>query len=262
LTRERNRAALLQELAARKWFAGTDVTADELMRRLGDGKAHYEAYLRTFMELVAESQGKQRWLEKTPWHFHYIPEIRAAFPNVKFLVMVRDPRDVVVSIAKYGWVENNPGRILRTSLAWRWAMRFMRGRLAEREDDHLFVRYEDLARDPDKVLASINALLGLHLSLATLDQPQFGVMATSNSSFGGSERGIHTASIGRWRQTMSADLAQQINYLLQAELAAFDYEVEESHALPLATRLKLGVMGAAYDSAKRSRRILFPLVRR
>ena len=262
LTSEKNRAALLEELAARDWFSGTDVTAEQLMERLGERKTRYEDYLGTFMGLVAESQGKRRWLEKTPWHFHYIPEIRNAFPNVKFLVMVRDPRDVVVSIAKYGWIENTDDRMLRTALAWRWATRFMRGQFGERSGDHLFVRYEDLARNPDEVLNAINALLGLDLRLSTLNHPEFGVMATSNSSFGGSERGIHTASIGRWRQVMSTDLARRIDHLLEAELRGFGYEVEHSRGLPLAARLELRLMGSAYDTAKRSRRILFPLVRR
>jgi len=262
LTREQNRAALLAELAARNWFSGTDVTPEQLMQRLGERKTHYEAYLGTFMELVAEGQGKRRWLEKTPWHFHYIPEIRNAYPNVKFLVMVRDPRDVVVSIAKYGWIENSANRMLRTALAWRWATRFMNAQFAARGDDHLFVRYEDLARNPDQVLAAINAFLGLDLSLASLDRPEFGVMASSNSSFGGAERGIHTASIDRWRQVMPRAVARQISHLLERELTAFGYAADTSPALPFATRAKLGVMASTYDAAKRARRILFPLVRR
>lgn len=262
LDRESNRALLLAELEARDWFNGTDVSREQLEARIGEENTEYEAYLRHFMALVAESQGKERWIEKTPWHYHYTKEIRRAFPNSRFLIMVRDPRDVVLSITKYGWTTNTPNRMLRTAIAWAWAMRLVRRLFSPPHGDFVFIRYEDLVSDPEKVLDAINALLGLKLDLTALSGSEFGVMAASNSSFGEGDRGIHTASVGRWKKNLPDDLARQMNFVLRGIADSFGYVTNESPRPPLPTRIKLRAMQLVYGTAKRSRRILFPLMRR
>lgn len=44
--------------------------------------------------------GKNRWAEKTPAHIHAISRILAIYPNAKILLIIRDGRDVAISLRK------------------------------------------------------------------------------------------------------------------------------------------------------------------
>lgn len=65
---------------------------------------------------TAISNGKSRWLEKTPSHIYHLDRIFQIYPDSRVLLMIRDGRDVAVSLNKrWGnfersvrrWVEDN-----------------------------------------------------------------------------------------------------------------------------------------------------------
>lgn len=107
--------------------------------------------LRDF-ELAAWETGARRLVEKTPKHVQYISDIFTLRPRAKIVLMIRDGRDVAVSIRKrigdigYGirrWIEDN-----EASRAW-WSDPRVR-----------LVRYEDLVADFSGVTTSVFHFLG------------------------------------------------------------------------------------------------------
>ena len=69
-----------------------------------------------YFDLLTISENKNRWIEKTPKHIYSIPLLRKLFPGSKFIIILRDGRDVACSIeARYGsleegikrWIEDN-----------------------------------------------------------------------------------------------------------------------------------------------------------
>ena len=99
----------------------------------------------------AVARGKHRWAEKTPMHVRLIDRIFARYPDARIVFMVRDGRDVTVSMRKrFGdfltgldrWVEDN-----RLGLAWQDDPRVMR------------VRYEDLVKRYDETMPRICAFI-------------------------------------------------------------------------------------------------------
>lgn len=52
------------------------------------------------MQVAAKSLGKHRIVEKTPKHVLYIDKMLSIFPDSKFVIPVRDGRDVAASIKK------------------------------------------------------------------------------------------------------------------------------------------------------------------
>jgi len=46
----------------------------------------------------AQRQLKERWVEKSPYHIHYLDKILEIAPKAKIIVMLRDGRDVACSI--------------------------------------------------------------------------------------------------------------------------------------------------------------------
>jgi hypothetical protein len=55
---------------------------------------------RLFWDKNTIAAGKQRWVEKTPVHVHAIGRILEIYPDARILIIIRDGRDVAVSLRK------------------------------------------------------------------------------------------------------------------------------------------------------------------
>ncbi|MEX3008759.1 sulfotransferase [Hoeflea sp. TYP-13] len=116
-------------------------------------------YMRLLRE--ASSTGKRYLIEKTPEHITFIPVIRANIANSRFVIPVRDGRDVVASLIRRGFDLEIAIRdwIYRNTLA-----------LAEQNrPDVLVYRHEDLVKDPKTTIGLICSFLEIEYSDALLD---------------------------------------------------------------------------------------------
>jgi hypothetical protein len=96
-------------------------------------------------ELIANQ--KERWVEKTPKHIQYIDRIFSIFPKAKVIVMLRDGRDVTVSIRK---------RFGDSKLAaQRWIEDNKAGLKFEDDSRVTFLKLEDLTEDPQSAIRKI-----------------------------------------------------------------------------------------------------------
>jgi len=114
--------------------------------------------LSTILGQYARKHGKQRWGEKTPGHFRYVPLIKAAFPDAKVISVIRDPRDVSLSLRKVPWSSNN---VLHHAWHWRQYVRLSQRYRTWYEDDYLEIKYEDLLSDPRTTLEELCDFLHL-----------------------------------------------------------------------------------------------------
>ncbi|MGI9019983.1 MAG: sulfotransferase family protein [Solirubrobacterales bacterium] len=127
--------------------------------------------VRTAFELYAESRGKPRWGDKTPAYLTNLAEIHGALPEVRVVHIIRDGRDVVLSVMRMP----EPDRPLRRPdtiglAAKRWSKRIERARRqAERLPHYMEVRYEDLVTDPEPVLRSVCEFVELPWEAGMLD---------------------------------------------------------------------------------------------
>lgn len=112
----------------------------------------FEGVLAALVQLQATQHGKARGGEKTPLHYKYLPEILTGFPDSPVLYLMRDPRDVVLSMRK-AWNSS----IGEGSQVWNEA--FVRFRHATDPNLHL-IRYEDLVKDAAGVTQEMCAALG------------------------------------------------------------------------------------------------------
>lgn len=96
--------------------------------------------------------------EKTPVHAGYLPRIRRVFPESKIVWVYRDGRDVALSMRKVPWMSPN---LAVNFLVWLFYYH-KQVRAAKYYPNHtLFVRYEDLVVQPEKVLGRVADFLGL-----------------------------------------------------------------------------------------------------
>ena len=115
-----------------------------------------------------EKCGGEIWLSKEPGLMGHAVEIAANFPNAHFIYLVRDGRDVAVSMVRKRHYANT----MRQGMA-RWK-REQEGMLTALEDTRVAnmthtIRYEDLITSPEAVLSPIMESVGLEFEASQLE---------------------------------------------------------------------------------------------
>lgn len=156
--------------------------------------------------------------------------LRDLYPGAREIFLVRDFRDMVASMLAYN-AKKGSGDFGRDRVesdeAW---LEYLRQNFAvlhttwqQRDEPDSLIRYEDLVRDPDPVLARLLHRLGLDASpgvvsalLATTQAPELQGHGSSHSP---------AASIGRWRLDLSPEMQVNLNRVFSDLLEAFGYGV-------------------------------------
>jgi hypothetical protein len=154
----------------------------ERMRAIGSRPSGGEA-VRVVFELYAEAHGKRRWGDKTPAYLTNIAEIGRALPEARFVHIIRDGRDVALSILAMPERDRpmrNPQEV--ATVATRWARRIERARRQAAEElgasqgsadvtggRYLELRYEELVRAPDELLRRVCEFVDLPFDATMLD---------------------------------------------------------------------------------------------
>jgi hypothetical protein len=120
--------------------------------------------VRAFYRLYAQRFGKSRWGEKTPGYGLCMEAIERLLPEARFLHIVRDGRDVAVSVRNL-WFR--PGDTME-AIAKDWCDR-IRATRAQRVRHVLEIRYEGLVERPDPVLRRICGFVELPFDAVMLD---------------------------------------------------------------------------------------------
>jgi hypothetical protein len=167
------------------------------------------AFLDLLYTRYAAQNGAARWGDKTPIYASYIPLLHALFPQAQFIHIIRDGRDVALSMLdKWGEKEMHVDLYFA---ARNWTRRIRQAQAAGRRlgpDQFHRLYYEDLVRDPEAELRAICAFLGEQLEEQMLAHHR---LAQRKEDAGGFHEAVRrppsTQRIGRWRREMAtADL--------------------------------------------------------
>ena len=124
--------------------------------------------VRAFYRLYAEQAGKRRWGDKTPGYLRKMGLIGRTLPEARFIHLIRDGRDVAVSITGLHF---GPDTVREAAQRWVKRVRVAREQ-AERVEHYLEVRYEDLVEDAEPTLRRICEYVELPWDPAMLDYHQ------------------------------------------------------------------------------------------
>ena len=160
----------------------------------------FAGVLDTLLAIYARQRGKVRGGDKTPLNYLSLPEILGAFTDSPIVYLMRDPRDVVLSMRK-AWNAS----IAEATRTWNTA--FLRLTEAPTGRVHV-VRYEELVEDPAAVTRQLCVALSeeyepgmidlvdrvpeqlkvlRHLDLAKLDGPVVASSVGSHTAMSGAE---------------------------------------------------------------------------
>jgi hypothetical protein len=103
-------------------------------------------------DLLAISQNKKRWVEKTPKHIRSISLLRKLVPGCKFVIILRDGRDVACSMeVRFGSLEEGINR---------WVKDNRTGEAFWKDPDFHVVKYEDIVSDTVETMKKLFHFLG------------------------------------------------------------------------------------------------------
>lgn len=147
-------------------FHFSDAERTQLFERIASTPTRSHAtVLATILSAYAERQGKARWGEKTPKHMHALGDIWQTFPTARVVLVLRDPRDVVLSLRQVNW---EPGNMIEHLRQWRAAARYAATYAASHADRFMVLRYEDLLNEASAVTERLCRFLGLRFEPAML----------------------------------------------------------------------------------------------
>ena len=185
------------------------------------GLSHAEAYrfaVEAPFRAYARAHGKERFGDKTPAYLHAVDELLAVWPDARIVVLVRDARDVALSIVPLPFGPNNAWAAGR----W-WADGVRRGLDAERRhpEQVLTLRYEELVADPEAQVRRVCARLGLGYNsemLAIERSDPAKIVQDQASWFTRISAGITTAAVGKWQTELSLPDRRTIEAVAGPEL--------------------------------------------
>ena len=176
-----------------------------------------------FLQQYARLQGRSRWGLKSPFQEHYAEAMLQAYPTAKILHIIRDPRDVLVSIKSRGWYWDLKKRCKEwrnsTRLAHHWQQTYPLS--------YQVIRYEDLVAQPAPIVRLICAFLDLeYLPDLLLMQGQAG-WSGSNSRFadvGWHSKTISPIAVGRYEGLLSKAEIEFCQSYLDKEMHQWGYK--------------------------------------
>lgn len=170
---------------------------------------------------IAERESAKYVVEKTPHHVNWIPRIVGAFPEAKFVIMVRDPYSFMLSYKHQGDRKSESSRENLRSLyhplgcayMWRKYMKSAMQNSRRFPDQTLIINFEVLKRSPEACWSQL-------LSFYGMPEARFMPVGEKNSSFRGVERKLESIDIF-WMNVIARSYIRAGGYALQPSGASF-----------------------------------------
>jgi len=192
---------------------------------------------RTILRLHGTRTGKRHVGGKDPKTVECLPVLCQAFPSVKVIHMIRDPRDVFLSRQKADWSANR--HWFAHAMAYR--IHFGLGQRAKRElpvGSYEEVKYEELVRDPVTTLQRLCAFLGVEYDHGMLrfHETAARLVAEDEAAWKANVlRPLLRDNTGKWRSALSP------TQLLRIESVCHPV-FQQGYYIPNRTDLPLGSM--------------------
>lgn len=219
-------ARLVSDLSGQRGFQRLGLDGTELGEVLAAPPVRtYSEAVRRIFATHASNQGKPRYGDKMPGYVLHVSLLAKLFPEARFVHIVRDGRDVALSLTDLWFTERGVGEA-----ALFWKRRVCAGRTAGRRLGPLRyreVRYEDLIADPQTVVRGLCDFADLAFEPAMLEFFQRGEEVVQRTG----DPALHqrlllppTSGLRNWRSQMGGDDLVMFETLAGDVLAELGYE--------------------------------------
>jgi hypothetical protein len=148
----------VRQLSRYKRFPKLELSLDSVIDLIPRGdRMSYAEFTEALFDLYGQSRGKRLVGDKTPRYVRDIPTLHELFPRSRFVHIIRDGRDTVLSIMSWGNAGRTVGSfttyarhpVQTTALWWEWQVRLGREAGARLEGSlYHELSYESFVADP------------------------------------------------------------------------------------------------------------------
>jgi Sulfotransferase family len=253
--------ALLPLLLASPKFERMGLDRDDLDRLLsGRQPVRYEDFVARVFDLYAERAGKALAGDKTPGYVRRIARMHELWPRARFVHIIRDPRDVCLSMLDWRSGERTAGQygtwsmdpVVSTALYWRYSVAVGRdagsalGPGLYRE-----VRYEDLVAASEHELGRLCDFLELPHSEA-MTRYHEGRTRRKPGRSSKAQWLPPTAGLRDWRTQLAEEDVERIEVAVDDLLSSLGYE-SRSRRRTAAARQRVARVHEAFTAAALAR---------
>lgn len=244
-----NRYRFAKEWERERPEAGSFYTAMEPKTPAGFLDLLYRSY--------AEQKGAARWGDKTPIYSSYIDLIHQIFPQAKFIHIIRDGRDVALSMLdKWGDKEIHVDSYFA---ARNWVRRIRQAQASgERVGSDLYyeLSYESLVASPEIELRSICEFLEEPFMNEMVAHHRQARQQIESGSFHDPVRQpANKSRIGRWQEEMSAADLRLFEQVAGPLLLELGYETAAQGGMPIAEKIRFQLLHLKYETLQFGRRL-------
>jgi hypothetical protein len=235
LAKRSNRSKMMNAWVRGQGFRRSGLDAEQLTARVQDECRSGGDFMRIVMSEIARSQNVARWVLYDPDNLLYIPRIQADIPEALFVHIIRDGRDVALSLSKMGgfkplpWNRTAKG-LLPTALYWEWMVRRGRQHGLHIPGDYIEVRYEELVSDPRATVRKLGVFLDHDLDYHNIQKTSLGRLREPNSSFW--QENEQRSPLNRWSARLSRSEIMSVEAMVGEFLEELGYSLSSPGGAP------------------------------
>jgi len=193
-----------------------------------DQQPSHATLLGEVLRAYARKHGKAIWGEKTPGHAYFVSDILGLYPDARFVHIIRDPRDVTLSLDRVWW---HRGNVIGHLKEWIFCQE-----LPEREpqltaENYAEVRFEDLVISPKETLIGLCKFLTVSFEERMLGDsrqtaPNFDIKTEPWKV--NATQTISADNANKWRRTMPPRIQRIATALAREPLRMHGYDTDVS----------------------------------
>ena len=226
--RVQNRKKIMDAWLGSKGFRRSGLDGGELTAQVLANCRTGGDFLSIVMSKIAEKQRVPRWAPYSPNMVLWLAATKKDIPDALFVHIIRDGRDIALSLRKLGefnplpW-SRQPRALEETALYWEWMV--LKGRRYGREipDDYVEIRYEDLVTDPCQTLRGLGEFLDHDLDYDRIQSTALGTLSRPNTSFRADATDVGFSPVQRWKQKLSQNEVASLEWQVGNTLETFGY---------------------------------------
>ena len=158
------------------------------------------------------------WGDKSPSYLNHIESIRAIYPEAKFIHLIRDARDYVLSLEK-SFGKNK----LRAAQRWNDSILLAQQKGESLGSDFIEVRYEDLVDDPEQQAHRLCDFIGIRF------EPSMTILQRATENLGDTkgQQNIVAGNYGKYKTQLTTEELRSVESYCGEGLLRMGYSLEQ-----------------------------------
>lgn len=183
-------------------------------------------------------------IDKNPVYSIYIKDLKKLYPSAKFIVLVRDYRDNIISRKRYSDPKSS---IYKLAASWNYFYDVIKKDSMGISNDIIYIKYENLVEQPEKELKTLCSFLGIcyHKKLLSFQdlskkikshfknqvpQKVFDKITNMHENL---EKEINTNRVNAFKNEMEIKDLQLLDQICKTNAKLFNYKSSDNSNLDL-----------------------------